>query len=91
MLFRSAIDENTFLVDAGVGIVEINERLALDLPEGDYQTVAGFILDQLGRIPEEGAVVDYHDLKLTVKAMDGVKIEEVEVRRRRDGSSEAGQ
>ena len=87
----TAIDENTFLVDAGVGIVEINESLDLDLPEGDYQTVAGFILDQLGRIPEEGAVVDYHDLKLTVKAMDGVKIEEVEVRRRRDGSSEAGQ
>lgn len=87
----TAVDENTFLLDAGVGIVEINEKLELDLPEGDYQTVAGFILERLGRIPEEGAVLEYHNLKLTVKAMDGVKIEEVEVRRSRNGPREASQ
>jgi len=43
--------------------------------------VAGFILDNLGRIPEEGDVVEYEDLLLTVKAMSGVKIEKVELRR----------
>ncbi len=75
------VDEHTFSLDGGMGISEINDELHMRLPEGDYQTVAGFILDNLGRIPEEGDVVEYEDLLLTVKAMSGVKIEKVELRR----------
>ena len=40
----TAIGRDTFRLDAGIGISEINEELKVDLPEGDYQTVAGFIL-----------------------------------------------
>ena len=75
------VDENTFRLDAGVGVSEINERLRLDIPEGDYQTIAGFILERLGRIPDEGDRVQYQDMELTVKLMEGVKILEVELRR----------
>jgi CBS domain containing-hemolysin-like protein len=32
----------------------INERLRLELPEGDYETLGGFLLQQFGRIPESG-------------------------------------
>jgi len=84
------VDENTYLLDAGVGIPEINEELHLGLPEGDYQTVAGFILDQLGRIPEEGDVVEFENLRLTVKEMSGVRIDTVEVRRTYTESDGAG-
>ncbi len=76
----TAIDRDTFRLDAGIGILEINEELKIDLPEGDYQTVAGFILYSLGRIPAEGDAVEYRDLRLTVKAMSGVRIDEVELR-----------
>jgi len=75
------VDEDTFQVDAGLGITEINEKLNLGLPEGDYQTVAGFILDQLGYIPEKGEVLEHRGLRLTVKSMDGVRIEEVELQK----------
>lgn len=75
------VDEHTFMLDAGAGISEINEELGLHIPEGDYQTVAGFMLDRMGRIPEEGDAVDYQDLRFTVNVMNGVKIEEVELRR----------
>ena len=75
------VDENTYRIDAAVAISEINEELNLGLPEGEYQTVAGFILDDLGRIPEEGDVVEFEDLRLTVKEMSGVRIETVELRR----------
>ena len=85
----ATVDENTFRLDAGASISEINEELNLGLPEGDYQTVAGFILHQLGRIPEVGEVVDYRDLQLTVRLMDGVRIEEVELRRALDDQREA--
>ena len=75
------LGDNSYRVDAAVGISEINEELGLDIPEGDYQTLAGFILAQLGRIPETGDVVEYRDLSITVKAMDGVRIDEVELMR----------
>ena len=83
------LDEHTYRVDAGAGILEINDELDLGLPEGDYQTVAGFILDSLGRIPEEGDVVEYRNLKLTVKVMDGVRIDKVELRRSHTNLDEA--
>ena len=75
------VGHGTYRIDAGVGITEINEQLALSLPEGQYQTVAGFLLERVGRIPQIGDMVEFHDLEITVKAMDRVKIEEVEVRR----------
>jgi CBS domain containing-hemolysin-like protein len=51
------------------------------LPEGGYQTVAGFILDQLGYIPEKGEILEHKGLRLAIKSMDGVRIEEVELQR----------
>ena len=83
------LGRNNFLVDAGVAISEINEELDLQLPEGDYQTVAGFILDRLGRIPDEGDVLRYRNLSLTIKSMAGVRIEEVELEQLSAGRTEA--
>ena len=77
------VDKDTYRLDAGIAVSEINEDLNLGLPEGDYQTVAGFILDHLGRIPEEGEKFEFKDLSLTVKAMSGVRIDTVELRRER--------
>ncbi len=73
----SEIDESTYRLNASMTIISANERLNLDLPEGDYQTVAGFILDQLGYIPEAGEILEYGSLTLTVRSMNGVRIEEV--------------
>ncbi len=73
------VDDYTFHLDAGVGISEINDKLNVNLPEGSYHTVAGFFLDRLGRIPQVGDIVEYHDLRLTVKTMDGVRIAVVEL------------
>ncbi len=70
---------DSFRMDAGLAISDINEELGLEIPEGDYQTLAGFILDRLGRIPEVGDVMEYGDLRITVKVMERVKIEEVEL------------
>ena len=81
---------DSYRVDAAVGISEINDELALDIPEGDYQTLAGFMLHQLGRIPGTGDVVEYRDLRITVKAMDGVRIDEVELMRIPVAASHSG-
>lgn len=71
------INEYTFQVDGGMRIEEVNEEMQLDLPEGDYETVAGFVLNLLGHIPKQGEQLRYKGLKLVVTKMRGVKIEEI--------------
>jgi len=73
-----AINAYTFEVDGGMRIEEANEEMELGLPEDDdYETVAGFILHLLGRIPESNEQLRYKGLKLIITEMRGVKIEKV--------------
>jgi len=71
------INAYTFQVDGGMRVEEANEQLELELPEGDYETVAGFILYLLGRIPRPNEQLRYKDLKLVITEMRGVKIERI--------------
>ncbi len=73
-----AINAYTFEVDGGMRIEEANEEMELGLPEDDdYETVAGFILELLGRIPRPNEQLRYRGLKVVVTEMRGVKIEKV--------------
>ena len=72
-----AINEYTFQIDGGMRIEEANEEMGLALPEGDYETVAGFALHLLGYIPQQGQQLRYQGLKLVITKMRGVKIEEI--------------
>ena len=73
------LDEDSFEVDGTLSIGELSELLDMEFPEGDYDTVAGFLLDQLGQIPEEDkeTVVVYENLTFTVQEMDDRRIERV--------------
>ncbi len=71
------VDEYTFQIDGGMRIEEANEELGLELPEGDYETVAGFVLSLLGRIPKQGQQLRYKNLKIVITEMRGLRIEEV--------------
>ena len=76
-----ALSENIFELDAGIQVQEANERLDLDLPEGEYETVAGFILEHLGRVPQKQDQFTYGRLHFRILEMRGVKIERVLVNR----------
>ena len=71
------ISENSFQIDGGMRLDDANEQLELELPEGEYETVAGFVLSLLGHIPKEGEQLKYNNLKLVVTAIKGVKIEKI--------------
>jgi putative hemolysin len=62
-------------------ITEANEEMGLGLAEGDYETVAGFILSLLGHIPRENEQVRFKNLKITVTEMRGPKIQQVLITR----------
>lgn len=78
------IDEYTFQIDGGMKIEEANEEMKLGLPEGDYETIAGFILQLLGRIPKQGENIKYHGLKLVITGMRGPKIEAILVTKEKE-------
>ncbi|MBN1375886.1 MAG: HlyC/CorC family transporter [Dehalococcoidia bacterium] len=75
------VGANTFEVDGGLRIKEANDELGFDLPAGDYETMAGFVLSHLGRVPVQGEHLRYKNLKMTILEMKGLKIERILVTR----------
>jgi putative hemolysin len=73
----AAIDEHTTRVDGGMSIYDVRGELEIDLPDGDYETVAGFVLDRLGHIPREGETITLDGYRIAVSEVKGVKIESV--------------
>jgi putative hemolysin len=74
-----AIDEHTTELDGGMSIHDANEELDLAIPDGDYETVAGFVLSVLGHIPREGEQVQGDGFRMVVSEVQGVKIERLRV------------
>jgi CBS domain containing-hemolysin-like protein len=61
------------------------ERFGYTLPDGPFETVAGFVMDELGEIPQPGARVAAGPLEITVLRRDGLRIMELLVRPRSGG------
>jgi putative hemolysin len=78
------IDANTYEVDGGLRVEEANDELDLDLPAGEYDTVAGFILSHLGRIPRQGEHFKYRDLKIAITELANRKIERITITREKN-------
>jgi putative hemolysin len=68
-------------VDGKLNLDEIEEIAGLDLPDGPYATVAGFMMAALGRIPEVGDIVTQQGVQLTVARMEGHRIARVRLSR----------
>jgi putative hemolysin len=64
-------------VDGLLSLDDFVDTIGLELPEGPYETVAGFMISRLGRLPQDGDVVDVAGNCLTVSAMDGRRIARV--------------
>jgi putative hemolysin len=75
------VGENSFQVDGEMRIEDANEKLELGIPEGPYETVAGFVLGSLGHIPREGEQFRQDKLKMVITSMKGLKIEKILVTR----------
>lgn len=69
------LDENTYLMEGSISLYEVKKILDIELPDGDYETLSGYLVEQLGRLPEEQEHPIIEDEKLTYK------IEYVEDRR----------
>jgi CBS domain containing-hemolysin-like protein len=73
------IDEKTFKVNARIEIERLNETLNIILPEGEYETLAGFLLNQLGHVPRRDETYDYSGIQMVVTKATRRKIQWVKI------------
>ena len=66
-------------VDGLLNLDDFTEATGLELPEGPYETVAGYVLAELGRLPELGDTVEVAGRTLTVLELDGRRIARLQV------------
>jgi CBS domain containing-hemolysin-like protein len=71
--------EDTYRVDGMFSIDDFNERFGTELPEEDFNTVAGFVFGQLGRVAAPGDDVQYDGMRFDVLEVDGNRIELIAV------------
>ncbi|MEO0947293.1 MAG: hemolysin family protein [Cyanobacteria bacterium J06641_5] len=77
------LDEQTYLVQAQIDLEELDELLDIELPATEeYQTLAGFLLDRMQKIPVPGEAFQFADLEFTVVAADGPRLETIRILRR---------
>jgi len=83
------INENTYQIVGDMRIEDIDDQMKLGLPEGNYETIAGFILHLFGRIPKQNEQLRYRNLKILITRMHNAKIVEVLVTKDTKGQSSA--
>jgi CBS domain containing-hemolysin-like protein len=76
------LDEQTFLVQAQMNIEEVNELLSLDLPiTEEYQTLGGFMIDQLQKIPLPGETLHYGNCEMILVSAEGPRLHQIQIQR----------
>jgi putative hemolysin len=75
----NALGSNRYLIDGSVAIRYVNKRFELNLSEEHVNTLAGFLLNSLGSIPEVGASCEVDGVLFTVREVEDRRIEQIEV------------
>ncbi|MBI3899916.1 MAG: hypothetical protein HY308_16710 [Gammaproteobacteria bacterium] len=84
-------DDGSFLIDGMLSIAELKELLALaQMPEAaaDYETVAGFVLAHLDRVPQIGDHFEWGSWRFDIVDMDGTRVDRVLATPQKDPSED---
>ncbi len=75
------IDDSTYIFEGVTDIDDAEEILGIEFPEGDYDTLAGFVINKLGYLPadDDSATVEYENLTITVIEVTDRRIEKLKV------------
>lgn len=75
-------EDGSVTVSARLDVEELEDHFDVELPEGKFESVGGFIINLLGRVPEVGEKVNYNDLEMVIEAANSRKIEKVNIRKK---------
>lgn len=75
------IDENTYVLSGSMPIYEVNKLIKSNIPEGDYDTLSGYLQEKLGRIPteEENPIIETDELIFKIEEYEDKRILKVKV------------
>ncbi len=75
------IDENTYLVEGSLSLYELKKILKVELPEGDYETLSGYLIEKLGRLPEENEhpIIEDENLTYRIEQYEDKRIQWVKI------------
>lgn len=73
------IDENNFFVKASMTVTDFNDLFDLDIEIGEYDTLNGYLLTKLNRIPDEGSNFQLEDIEFTVIKVENRRIENIKI------------
>ena len=73
------IAPNTYSVDARLNLIELNERLGTEFEAENIDTIGGFVVDHLGRVPEQGAKFTYRGIRFTIFEADERRIQRIHI------------
>ncbi|MGN1348868.1 MAG: hemolysin family protein [Acutalibacteraceae bacterium] len=75
------LDDKTFTVDGITVIEEVNEIIGDKIPEGDYETLGGFLMSKLGYLPQDGQKneIDFMNLHFTILNMEDKRVGKVKI------------
>ncbi|WP_027882270.1 hemolysin family protein [Meiothermus rufus] len=76
------VAEGVFVLDASIPLEDASEKLGIELPEGEYDTLSGFLMNAFRHIPEVGEQLEYGPYRFTVEAADPRGIERVRAERK---------
>lgn len=79
-----ATDEGDLVVDARLEIEKLVEHFNLEVPKGNFESVGGFIISLLGRVPQTHETITHAPLEMTIESADARKIRKVRVRVRKE-------
>ena len=81
------IDENTYILSGSMTIYDVNKLLNAEIPEGDYDTISGYLQDKLGRIPEdkEKPVIDTEKVTYKIEEYEDKRILKVKACKNNNG------
>ncbi|HUV92928.1 MAG TPA: transporter associated domain-containing protein, partial [Anaerolineales bacterium] len=71
------LPDGSVLIDGLTQIEDVNEQLGLELQEPDYDTIAGYVMSKLGRVPRLHDVVEGDNVRIRVEEMDGMRVSRI--------------
>jgi putative hemolysin len=74
------IDDKTTIVDAKIDIESLNELINIDLPDSDdYDTLGGFILENIGSLPEDSQIIEHGDFEMVMEKVEKNRIVSIKI------------
>ncbi|MEO8233473.1 MAG: hemolysin family protein [Ignavibacteriota bacterium] len=82
------ITNDSYIISGKVEIDHLNDKYQLDIPIGDYETIAGFIIDNIGHIPKPNETVTINNYSILIIRADNVRIDLIKLTITADGEIE---